>query len=393
MMNSQRDKTKFLLTGGHITPAMAVISELRKRGFKKFIFVGRRKTMRGDKMDSAEFDVFSHQLGIPFINLTTGKIVRFSNFGEFIDFLINALKLPVGFVQSFAVLIKHRPNVMISFGGYLALPMVICGKLLGIPSVTHEQTTVLGMANKLVARFAKKVLVSWKESVKLFDKSKVVLTGNPLRNEVFEVVTSVFKLNEKLPTIYITGGNQGAHIINENIVQIIEKLLKKYNVIHQTGMTTVTRDYEKCLRIEKSLTGKTKGTYIVKGSIYGPEIGEVFDKADFLITRSGANISTEILAFGKLAILIPIPWSINNEQFLNAKMLEKIGIAKIVEEKNLSPELLLDAVNEGMKNIGRKKDFNGNSLKVAIKKAKEKVNLNAARLIVDEVLKIADRLS
>lgn len=391
MSNLAKEKTRFLLTGGHITPALAVIAELRRRGFNDSVFVGRRRTMRGDKRDSAEFEVISHRLGIPFINLTTGKIVRFSNISEFFDFLINISKLPLGFIRAFVILLKHRPKVIISFGGYLAIPIVICGKLLGIPSVTHEQTVVTGIANKIVAKFVNKVLVSWEESLKYFDKAKVVLTGNPVRQEVFNITTNSFVINEKLPTIYVTGGNQGAHVINETVSAIIEQLLKKYNVIHQTGLTSLTRDYEKCLSVEKSLTGKTKGVYIVKGTIYGPEIGEVFNRGDLLVSRSGANIATDILALGKLAILIPIPWSINNEQLKNAKMLEHIGVGKILEEKNLTSEVLLEAIEEGMKNIKRGKDFNGKSLKVTAKKAKEKVNLNAAKLIVDEVLKIASR--
>lgn len=387
----QKDKTKFLLTGGHITPAMAVIEELKRRGYRKFVFVGRRRTMQGDERDSAEFDIISHRFGIPFINLTTGKIVRFSNLTESFDFLVNTFKLPFGFIQSVLILIKQRPHVIISFGGFLALPIVISGRILGIPSLTHEQTTVTGMANKIVAKFAKKVLVSWEESLEYFDKSKVVLTGNPVRKEVFNTVTNSFVIIDKLPTIYVTGGNQGAHVMNETLTVIIEKLLEKYNVIHQTGLTTTTRDYEKCLSIEKSLTGKTKGVYIVKGTIYGPEIGEVFNKADLLLSRSGANIVTDILALGKLAILIPIPWSINNEQLENAKMLEKIGVGKIIEEKHLTPEVLLVAIEEAMKNLKKGKDFKGGSLKKACEKAKLLVKLDAAERIVDEVLKIASR--
>jgi UDP-N-acetylglucosamine--N-acetylmuramyl-(pentapeptide) pyrophosphoryl-undecaprenol N-acetylglucosamine transferase len=391
MTNARKNTMKFLLTGGHITPAMAVIEELKKRGYRSFTFVGRRRTMRGDERDSAEFEVISHRLGIPFINLTTGKIVRFSNTREFFDFLINATKLPIGFIQSLVILIKQRPDVIISFGGYLALPVVISGRILGIPSLTHEQTVVSGVANKIIAKFAKKVLVSWENSLEHFDKSKAVLSGNPVRKEIFNVTTNSFIINKQLPTIYITGGNQGAHVVNKNATKIIEELLKKYNVIHQTGLTTVTRDYEECLRLEKSFTGKTKGVYIVKGMIYGPEIGEVFSKADLLISRSGANIVTDILALGKLAILIPIPWSINNEQLLNAKMLEDIGMGKIIEEKNLTSELLLEAIVEGMKNLKKKKDFNGGSLKKSCEKAKGMVKLNAAEVIVDEVLKIAIR--
>jgi len=153
-------------------------------------------------------------------------------------------------------------------------------------------------------------------------------------------------------------------------------------------LTSVTNDFEKCDRLEKSLVGKTKGTYIVRGNIFGAEIGEVFGKADLVISRAGANISTELLALGKPAILIPIPWSLNNEQLMNAKVLEKIGLAEIIEEKDLTHEILQKSIEKAMKNIKDMKSFNGKSLKIAVKKAKEKVNLNAANIIVKEVLKM-----
>lgn len=388
MTKANVNNEKILITGGHLTPALAVIDEFKKYGYNDFLWIGRKKTMRKDVNLSAEFSVIQKDLNIPFKELTNGKIIRFWDVGSFFDFLFNIIKIPIGFIQSIFILLKDRPVIIISFGGYIAVPVVIAGWFLRIPIVTHEQTVVVGKANRIIAKFSKKIFVSWKESLKYFGKLKCKVTGNPVRKEIFSIETNNYKVNEGLKTIYITGGNQGAHIINKTVIQIIETLLAKYNVIHQTGLTSITNDFEKCDRLEKSLTGKTKGTYIVRGNIFGVEIGEVFGKADLVVSRAGANISTELLVLGKPAILIPIPWSLNNEQLMNAKMLGKTALAEIIEEKDLTPEALQENIEKSMKNIKNGKSFDGKSLKTAVKKAKEKVNLNAANIIVKEVLKM-----
>jgi UDP-N-acetylglucosamine--N-acetylmuramyl-(pentapeptide) pyrophosphoryl-undecaprenol N-acetylglucosamine transferase len=391
MKENLKEKTKFLITGGHLTPALAVIEELKARGFNDLVFVGRGKTMSGDKSLSAEYRVIYDDLRIPFENITTGKIVRFNDLKTLVEFVVNIIKIPVGFIQAFIILLRHKPKVIISFGGYIAVPIVIVGKIFRIPSVTHEQTVVLGLANKIVSKFVDKVLISWKESRKYFNKSKTIFTGNPVRKDVLTSVTNIYRLNTKLKTIYITGGNQGSHTINKNVEPILEKVLDKYNVIHQTGITTITNDFEKFERLSKTLTGRTKGTYIVKGNIYGAEIGEVFEKADLVVSRCGANTLTEILALGKLAILIPIPWSINNEQVKNAIMLEEVGLGSIIEEKDLTSEVLLESINSAFENMSRKKAFKGKVLSKTIVNARKYIKLDAAKRIVDELITIADR--
>lgn len=388
MEDSKELQIKFLITGGHLTPAKAVIDELKSRGFKNFQWVGRKFTMRGDKTVSAEYQLIHKDLGIPFADLTTGKVVRFSNIRSFVEFIINLAKIPIGLVSSLLILLRYRPKVIVSFGGYVALPLVIMGKLLGIKSVTHEQTVVVGLANKVISKFVDKVLISWEGTRKYFKSSKVVLTGNPIRKEVLKVSTDVYKLNPKLPVIYITGGNQGAHVINRAVIGTIDKLLERYNVIHQTGLTTVTNDYEECRKIAKLHIGSKKGRYIVRGNIFGNEIGEVFSKAALVISRAGANIVTDILALGKMAILTPIPWSIHNEQMLNAEMVEKLGLAKIIKQNELTPEVFLKGVSEAMKGIKSQRDFNGDVLEESQKKARSLVRLDASEKIVDEVLSL-----
>lgn len=387
-MNTSRPKksTKFLVTGGHLTPAMAVLDDLKASGYSWFFWVGRIRTMKGDKNPSAEYNVITKKYKIPFSDFKAAKIIRFNSIKTFIEFLIELIKVPISLINSIQIIRKFKPDVIVSFGGYLAIPIVIIGKIFGIPIVTHEQTVVLGSANKFISRFADKICYSWKSTYEENKSSKAVLTGNPLRKEVFNVSTTKFDVNPTLKTIYITGGNQGAHVINENVFQIMNKLLKKYNVIHQTGSTTITNDYMKGKELQKKL--KKRGKYIVKENIYGTEIGEVFSKADMVISRSGANTLTELLALGKLSILIPIPWSLGNEQYLNAKVLEDLGLGKIIEEKNLSPEVLFEIINLCDKNLEKNTGFNEEPLKKIQIDAKSKVKLNASELIVKEILNL-----
>ena len=385
MKSKEKKDILFLVTGGHITPALSVIHELERRRYKRFVWVGRMKTMKSDERTSAEYRVIHDEKHIPFINSLTGKIIRFYSIPSFIEFLINIVKIIIGFFQSFILLIRLKPDMIISFGGYVPLPLVIVGSFLKIPSVTHEQTTVGGIANKIIARFSNKVLLSWPQSKKFFDLKKSILVGNPFRKEIFEVTTNSFSLNNKLKTLYITGGNQGAHVINKAVKPIIPNLLQNINIIHQTGATTITNDYNSHKAIEKKLYGKSKGVYIVRDFIYGPAIGEAFSKADFLISRSGANICTEILALAKLAILIPIPWSIHNEQLKNAEMLAEIGIASIIEENKLNSDMLYKKIINVLEMIAKNVDFNDKLFHETIEKSKNMVHSNAQVKIVDEI--------
>ena len=330
---------KIVFVGGHHTPALAVIDSLRRKypipnTQYPIHWVGHRISMWGDENVSAEYQEVTRR-GIPFYDLKAGKLYKTFH-------PLKLIRLPFGFLQAGYYLLKIRPQLIVSFGGYLAPPVVIAGWLLGIPSVTHEQTVIGGWANQLVARFAKKIFVSWEESLKYFPKEKTVVTGNPLRHSIFEVRTPLSpKPNTLNPTIYITGGKQGSHVINVAVGQALPKLLEKYNVIHQCGGSTVFNDYEN-LRSQVSILGPgLRSRYILKDYFTEKEVGAVFAVADLVISRSGANTVYELAALGKPAILIPIPWVSHNEQNKNAQLLADAGSALILEEKDLSAESIL----------------------------------------------------
>lgn len=346
---------KIVFIGGHHTPALAVVDALTRK--TKIFWIGHKFSMWGDENVSAEYQEVTKR-GIPFYDLKAGKLYKTFH-------PLKLIRLPFGFLQAFYYLLKVRPRLIVSFGGYLAPPVVIAGWFLRIPSVTHEQTVEGGWANRLVAKFAKKIFVSWEKSLKYFPKEKTIVTGNPLRKSIFAEIPK-----SELKTIYITGGKQGSHVINEAVKGALPKLLKKYNVIHQCGRSSVHDDHTelKKLRSEK---------YVLQDYFSEEEIGAVFAAADVVISRAGANIIYELAALGKPAILVPIPWVSHNEQNKNAQILANAGSAIILEEKDLSAESILLHSDELFANLEKFREGG--------KRAQKLVRLDAAEKIAEEI--------
>lgn len=357
-------KKKIIICGGHLTPALAVVNLLKKEDWE-IIFIGRKFALEGEKNLSVEYKT-TREMGLPFISLTAGRLQRSLTRFTF----LSLLKVPVGFVQSFYWLRKLKPGIILSFGGYVALPVALAGWFLGIPVVTHEQSVVLGLANKIIGFFAKKICVSWEKTMEI-RSGKFVLTGNPIRKEVFKQGAN---LNEKLPLLYITGGSLGSHAINEAVLEILPKLLEKYQIIHQCGDANIYHDYDNLKFKTENLKQELRERYFLTKYINSENIGWVLNKADLVISRSGANTVCELAALAKPAILIPLPWAGQNEQLENAKLLENIGIAVILEQKNLTGKSLFQCIKSLIQNL--------EEYKKKAQKAKELVNLQAGENLV-----------
>ncbi|RJR26075.1 UDP-N-acetylglucosamine--N-acetylmuramyl-(pentapeptide) pyrophosphoryl-undecaprenol N-acetylglucosamine transferase [Candidatus Microgenomates bacterium] len=335
---------KIIICGGHHNSALVIAESLQKKGYKVF-WLGHKFSMIGDKKPTAEFLEIGKK-GIPFIDIKAGKFQIKHRFIE------NLLRIPFGFLQSFLAVLKIKPAVVVSFGGYIALPVAFSGWLIGVPVVTHEQTAVSGKANKLIAKIARKVFVSFPESVKSFPEEKVVFSGLPIRKEIFDKSNKFFQNKKK--TIYITGGKQGAHVINESIFKILPALLEKYNVIHQCGSTSLSNDIGKAEELKNNLKEKAEN-YLVKEYFFAEEIGRVFGSSDFVVSRAGAHTVYELLVLKKPAILIPIPWSSNDEQGRNAQILVENGLGKILSQKELEEGKLLETIEAFEKNLANYK--------------------------------------
>ena len=348
---------KIVLIGGHLSPALCVLEALPKD--TKVLFIGRKYALEGDNALSLEYKTIT-QLKIPFIGLNTGRLQR--KLTKFT--LFSLLKLPFGIIKSFLILIEFRPDVVVGFGGYVSVPVILCAFILRIPVVIHEQTMEAGLANRLVCRFAKKICISWQTSSEYFPKDKVVFTGNPIRK--FPILNPQFSpqrpgfvgqaiFNNKLPTIYITGGSSGSHFINVLIEGIIKKLLRAYNIIHQVGDAHEYHDFDRLDQLRESLPEELRDNYILEKFIDPSEIGELINSSSLIISRSGANTVTEIIYFEKPALLIPLPFSQNGEQMKNAKFLEKLGLGKVLQQTELDSEKLFKTIDLMFKAIGNYK--------------------------------------
>lgn len=364
-------KIRIVITGGHLAPAMAVIAELQKREDWEISFIGRKHTIEGERTPSMESEIIP-QLGINFFSISTGRLQR--RFTRYT--ILSLLKVPLGFFQSLWFLLKIRPNLVCSFGGYVSVPVVMAAWLFRIRILTHEQTVVFGLASKINSFFADKIAVSFSESVKYFSKKKMVLTGNPIREEIFRTkkpdwffsTQSLFRL-----LLYVTGGNQGSRLLNSAVSEILPELLRDYIVIHQAGV-------KDCDLLK---TRPNNEYYFLLPYIHPEEIGWVLNKADLVISRSGANTVCEIAALGKPALFVPIPWSYQNEQMKNAQMLVEAGTAEILLQSELNGSNLLAKIKQMTNNL---EQYQKNS-----SKAKKIIRLDAVDNIIKELYALAKK--
>lgn len=342
---------KIVITGGHLTPALAVIEMLKKKGGWEILFVGRKYAIEEKKALSMEEEMVVEKK-VAFYALDAGKLPKKFNRFSFLALF----KVPLGFWQAFWLLKKLRPDVVLSFGGYLSVPVVFAGWLLQIPAITHEQTTTIGLASRLNSHLVEKIAISWPETAQFLPKEKVVLTGNPLRSEFFcgqEKTWKILKFDPRRPTIFITGGNIGSRVINQTVAQTLDQLLAKYNLFHQCGHAA--EDYEALLAKERSMLSEKAKCYHLKKYLNSQEMAAIMKGASLIIARAGANTVTEIAYLGKPALFIPIPWSRANEQTKNAQMLVKTGTAKILSQDKLTPQTLLKEINQMMDELSQYK--------------------------------------
>ncbi len=333
---------KIVIIGGHLTPALSLIEALE--GKAEILYVGRKHALEGDKAVSLEYATITEK-NIPFAQIKTGRLQR-----SLTKHTVPSLaKTPAGFLRSMLILKKYKPDVVVGFGGYVSVPVIMAAKVLRIPIVIHEQTLEAGAANRFVAKFADKICVSFDSSIKYFPKEKVVLTGNPIRDAINHPKKK-FPLESKDPVIYITGGSQGSHFINHMISENLAKLLDKYILVHQTGDSHEFKDYDK-LSILKEGLNNGKDRYIIS-KFYSPfEVGAIMKRADLVISRAGVNTISELIILEKPSYLIPLPISQKDEQLKNAEFLKKLGLGEIGNQKSLTPEIFLREVTGMIENI------------------------------------------
>lgn len=370
---------KIVITGAHFTPAQAVIEKLLEIPDTKIVYLGRKYARDDDKAGSAESEVLP-KLGVKFIPIIAGKLNRFLSVQTIISFLAT----PIGFIQSFYHLLKEKPDLIVSFGGFTGLPVVVSGWLLSVPSIIHEQGLKMGLANYLSGFFADSIAVSFKDfkTPAFIDEKKIVVTGNPIRREILdknpvakkEIRSFIEKAGKnKKPLILITAGSQGSHKINLLAEDKYSELTKIASVIHQTGQSKYD-DYS-------NLKKKESEDYLVEKWIDVGTLSFILNNSDLVICRGGINTLIELSIKSIPAMIIPIP--VGSEQINNARYFAKLGLGEIIPDAKLTPENFIEKIKEM---LGKT-----TSLKKAAGNTKDSVILGAEKRLVLEILLLKNK--
>lgn len=399
-------------TGGHVLTAISVYKALVKvkPSLKsKILFVGSINLRKGmENLPSLEEKICKEQK-INFAKIRTGKVQRFFTLRTIRLFL----QIFLGFWDAFWLVLKNRPKVVFATGGYVTPPILFWAKVFGAKTFLHEQTVAPGLASKVSSSWADKVLISFEQSKKHFNKklqNKIVYTGYPIQREIFNVKSfeDLVKLlkrkkvlnsydqdfldnlklleNAKLkfnkPVLFVTGGSIGAHAINKVIYENLDNLLKYFIVFIQTGDSALYKDYEKFLNYSKRLR---KNKILIVRKFLAESFGYVLEHADFVIARSGAGTVYQLGMLKKKAILIPLPTASNNEQYKNALLLKQLGLAEVILQENwLKIKNLASFIKEQEQKLKLKK--------VNIKRLENLFPINADEKIAKILLKAYESL-
>lgn len=364
-------------TGGHLSPAVAVIEALQKRSDNNALDIRYLGSKRGTEARVVPL------MGVSYKAITTGKLRRYLS----LENLVDLVRVPIGVLQAAVYLLRFRPDVLLATGGYVAVPPVLAAALLRIPVLVHEQTATLGLANRISARFATRIALSVPGSEQELRGGNWVLTGNPVRAAVRtgDAATAArrFRFDPTVPTIYVTGGAQGSHAINQAVLGALQPLVELTQVIHQCGDVEGTReDYERLVQRTAELSQDLQSRYALVRFV-GSEIGEVYALSDLVVGRAGASTVNELAVLGKPSLLIPLPHAAGDEQRLNARRLEEAGAAVVLEESDLSPSRLVAEVKALLEDRERLERMSRASVEAGLG--------DAAERLADLVLEMARR--
>lgn len=320
---------KIIMTGGgtagHVTPNIALMPALKEAGFD-IEYIGSINGMEKGLIEAT---------GTPYHGISSGKLRRYFDWKNFSD----PFRVLKGYGQAVSLMKKIKPDVVFSKGGFVSVPVVLAAKHCHIPAIIHESDITPGLANKIAIKGAKKVCCNFPETMKYLPADKAVLTGSPIRRELFSgnaenaIRLCNFKDHSK-PVLLVIGGSLGSKIVNEAVRKVLPELLEKFYVIHLCGKGN----------LDNSLSGTIGYAQFEYAS---SELTDMFALADMAISRAGANSICELLALHKPNILIPLSAAASRgDQVLNANSFKKQGFSYVLEEEHLTAESLFKAVQE-----------------------------------------------
>ena len=324
---------KIILTGGgsagHVTPNLALVPYLKRKGYE-IHYIGSQ--------DGIEKEIVSKCTDITYHSIRTGKLRRYFSLKNFTD----PFRVIAGCGDAKKIIKEVKPDVIFSKGGFVSVPVAVAAKSKKIPVITHESDMTPGLANKIIKPFAKKICVSFPETLKHLPEGKGIAVGTPIRDELFNGSKAraleflKFSDNTK-PIILIMGGSLGARAINNAVRANLNVLCKEYNLVHLCGKNNL---------LEESEASVYKDAYR-QYEFISEELPDIMAACNVVISRAGSNAIHEFAALNKPMLLIPLPLSASRgDQILNAESFKARGFAIVLDEDKMDNEAFLKGVSE-----------------------------------------------
>lgn len=351
-------------TGGHIYPALAIINKIKEEEpDSEFLYIGTTNRMEKDLIPSLGYNYVGLEVRGFKRKLTLENIKTITNF-------IGAIKEAKKIIKDF------NPDIVIGCGGYVTAPVIYAAKKLGKKTFIHEQNSVVGLANKFLARYTDKIGVSFESTINDFPKGKAILTGNPCSEKALSIKKATkesLEVDKDKKLVLIVMGSLGSRTVNDKIFSFIDKFRNKnYSVIFVTGPTY----YEKIK--DKKVPTNVK----VVPFIY--EMPSVMKITDLMVTRAGASTMSEITALEVPSIFIPSPYVVNNHQYKNAMDLANNNAGIILEEKDLDDKTLINLIDTTLNDKEKLSTIKKNLKNIAIKDSSTRIYNILKELILND---------
>lgn len=364
-------------TGGHFYPIIAVAEAIHQITAERHLLDPKLEYRAASPFDEEAL----FEQGITFVRTPAGKMRRYFSLLNVTDLF----RTVYGAVWSFFSMLRDVPDVVFSKGGFDSVPTVVAAHWLRIPIVIHESDSKPGRANLLAAKYADRIAVSFESSVQYFpekSRNKIALTGIPIRAALAHPLTEgalqELNLDPSVPTVLVIGGSLGSKRINDTLIAGLPQILERANVIHQTGKDNFTETKSTAEVIIGNSAHKER--YHVFPYLTRESLREAAGAASVVVSRAGSTAIMEISLWGKPAILIPIPESISHDQRTNAYAYAHTGAAVVLEEENLTPNILASEISRiaGDASLAERMAEHGRGF----------ANPQAARLIAEELIRI-----
>ncbi len=309
-------------TAGHVTPNIALLPHLKKLGYD-IQYIG--------SYDGIEKKLIE-ELGISYHGISSGKLRRYFDIKNFSD----PFRVAKGFFQAKKLLKQLKPDIIFSKGGFVTVPVVQAAKTQHIPVILHESDMTPGLANRLALPAALKICCNFPETVSHLPEGKAVVTGSPIREELRHgnrlSALQFCGFTADKPVLLIIGGSLGSVAVNQAIRSILPELLQSFQVIHLCGKGNLDPSLN-------DTSGYVQYEYIKN------ELADLFALADIVVSRAGANAICELLELRKPNLLIPLSAAASRgDQILNAASFQKQGFSVVLQEEDLTSDLLLDRI-------------------------------------------------